>query len=206
MEVTDALYSNLDDGMICVGIYLDLQKAFDTVNHDILLHKLYNYGVRGVVHDWFKNYLANRQQFTQMDHIKSSTTKVPCGVPQGSVLGPLLFLIYVNDIGNAVPTQKVKLFADDTNLFIFGKGFSYIQVMSVDSINALNKWFVLNKLTLNLSKTCYMTFPSKNFGHVDIKVNNQSVSNVSNCKYLGIMLDDDLKWSEHIDNIFLQID
>ena len=77
--------------------------------------------------------------------------------------------------------------------------------MSVDSINALNKWFVLNKLTLNLSKTCYMTFPSKNFGHVDIKVNNQSVSNVSNCKYLGIMLDDDLKWSEHIDNIFCKV-
>jgi hypothetical protein len=124
LEVVDNIYENLDKGNVCSGVYLDLQKAFDTVNHEILLGKLYNYGIRGVVQQWFKSYLTNRQQFTCIDDTRSSTySNITCGVPQGSVLGPLLFLIYVNDIGSAVPNETVKLFADDTNLFVFGSGF-----------------------------------------------------------------------------------
>jgi len=117
------VYNSIDDGKLCAGIYLDLQKAFDMVNHDILLYKLYNYGIRGVVHDWFRNYLSNRQQYTCVNGINSSLTSLSCGVPQGSVLGPLLFLIYVNDIGNVGLKVPVRLFADDTNLFIFGKNY-----------------------------------------------------------------------------------
>jgi hypothetical protein len=88
------------------------------MDHDILLHKLYNYGIRGIAYDWFKNYLTDRVQFTTLNNAISTEAQITCGVPQGSVLGPLLFSIYVNDIPNAVPSATVKLFADDTNLFI----------------------------------------------------------------------------------------
>jgi len=100
---------------------LDLQKAFDSIDHNILLFKLYNYGIRGKIFDWFKDYLSNRSQYVFVNHVSSKTLKVNCGVPQGSVLGPLLFLLYVNDIENCIPSNVVKLYADDTNLFIFGK-------------------------------------------------------------------------------------
>ena len=94
-----------------------LQKAFDTVNHFILIQKLEKYGVRGLVLDWFKSYLINRKQYTVISDYQSKLQTVTCGAPQGSVLGPLLFLIYVNDIQSAVSSATVKLFADDTNLF-----------------------------------------------------------------------------------------
>ena len=90
IEVIDKIYQNQNEGKLCAGVCLDLQKAFDTVNHDILLHKLYNYGVCGVVHDWFRNYLTNRQQFICVAGIQSSVSCVSCGAPQGSVPGPLL--------------------------------------------------------------------------------------------------------------------
>jgi len=205
LEVTDSIYKNLDEGNLGVGIYLDLQKAFDTVNHDILLYKLYNYGVRGIVHDWFRNYLTNRQQFTQLSDIQSPYLKISCGVPQGSVLGPLLFLIYVNDIGNAVPSQKVKLFADDTNLFVFGNKPMDVELDSVNCINALNNWFVSNKLTLNFSKTCYMIFSRKKQTNLKITVSGHPIENVSNCKYLGVLLDSDIKWVYHINSIYSKL-
>jgi len=105
--------------------------------------------------------LTNRQQFTSLSGINSSFAYLACGVLQGSVLEPLLFLIYVNDIGNAVPYQAVKLFADDTNLFVFGDSLADIENQASNCVYALNNWFVSNKLSLNLSKTCFMIFSPK---------------------------------------------
>jgi len=111
---------------------LDLQKEFDTaVNHDILLHKLYNYGIRGVVYQWFKIYLCKRQQFTSLEDSVSCVGHITTGVPQGSVLGPLLFLLYVNDICNTVPDTKIKLFADDITLFLCNKNLNNLQKKQV---------------------------------------------------------------------------
>ena len=121
IEVTDKIYKELDDGNFAAGIYIDLQKAFDTVDHNILLDKLYNCGIRGTPHKLLKDYLSNRLQYTVNGVSKSSMQLINCGVPQGSVLGPILFLIYVNDISNATDLTVPRLFADDTNLFLFDK-------------------------------------------------------------------------------------
>ena len=119
LEVLDNIYHHLDRHEFVIGIYLDLQKAFDTVNHDILLYKLQNYGVRGIVNQWFKSYLSGRKQITSIGESCSDIGSITIGVPQGSVLGPVLFLLYINDICNAIPDAKIKPFADDSNLFLY---------------------------------------------------------------------------------------
>jgi len=120
------------------------------VNHDILLYKLHNYGIHRVVHDWFRNYLTNKQ-YTCIGSVKSYVSCISCAVPQDSVLGPLLFLIHVNDIGNAVPNLAIKHFADDTNLFIFDQDEMSVKRMVNHSIQELNNWFITNKLSMNIS-------------------------------------------------------
>jgi len=119
IDVVDQIYQHLDNRDMVLGIYLDLQKAFDTVDHDILLAKLANFGIRGIVYNWFKDYIYDRKQYVCISCTNSECGKITCGVPRGSVLGPFLFLSYVNDIGSSLPTTSIKLFADDTNLFIF---------------------------------------------------------------------------------------
>jgi hypothetical protein len=202
LEVTDSIYQSLDKGDFCCGVYLDLQKAFDTVNHDILLKKLYNYGIRGIVYQWFKSYLTNRRQFTCIDDTISDNLCVTCGVPQGSVLGPLLFLLYVNDIGRAVPQGNVKLFADDTNLFIFGNSCAAINAKANLCVHELNQWFIANKLSLNLIKTCCMNFSTKPLGSFLLHCGSNVINEVDSCKYLGLVIDNELKWTSHIDTVY----
>jgi len=163
IEAIDSCYNNLDKSNKIVGIYFDLQKTFDTVDHEILLHKLYYYGIRGIMYNWLKSYLYNRKQFTVVNSVSSNLGDVVCGVPQGSVLGPLLFLIYINDIYMSIPDEKLKLFADDTNLFISSPNLSDLEIKANLCLKQMECWFLANKLSHNTEKTCYTIFLSKIF-------------------------------------------
>ena len=116
INITENIRKALDDGNTGCGVFVDLQKAFDTIDHQILLAKLNHYGIRGVSNDWFKSYLSNRNQYVSINGYKSGLSAINCGVPQGSVLGPLLFLLYINDLNQAIKSCKAHHFADDTNL------------------------------------------------------------------------------------------
>ena len=210
LEVIDLCYQNFDINNKVLGIYFDLQKAFDTVDHNILLHKLYNYGIRGVLYEWLKNYLTNRKQYTVVNNTSSKIGNIVCGVPQGSVLGPLLFLIYINDISNAVGGELVKLFADDTNLFMFGSNLSVLESQANVVLKKMELWFIANKLSLNADKTCYTLFSRQksqdlNSQYLKLYINNQLISKVSSCKYLGVIIDETLEWKEHIDHVWKKL-
>ena len=140
-----------------VGVFLDLSKAFDTVNYEILFDKLYHYGIRGLALDWVKSYFNERSQFVEYNGLRSSPHKIRCGVPQGSILGPLFFILYINDLNNASNLESI-LFADDTNLFISLKDPDFlISTLNCELIK-LSKWFRANRLSLNLTKTNFMEF------------------------------------------------
>ena len=204
MEVLDNIYQYCDNHEITMGIYLDLQKAFDTVNHTILLQKLAIYGIRGTVLQWFDSYLTNRKQYTVLGDNKSELDTVSCGVPQGSVLGPLLFLIYVNDIQYAISTAKIKLFADDTNLFLHNCNPAQLFAEANICMAQLLEWFTVNRLSLNLDKTCYSIFGprQKDANGLNLYINGKAIQNVKCCKYLGILIDSDLKWQDHINYVY----
>jgi len=201
-EIVDNIREELDKGNSVLGIYLDLSKAFDTVSHEILLYKLQYYGIRGLSNQWFKNYLENRTQLTYVNNTLSSPRKMSVGVPQGSVLGPLLFLIYINDICNSVSNAKTRLFADDTNLFFAGKNVIQLQNEANFSMQRLLEWFTASKLTLNIEKTCFTLFTNKKMvPDITLTLNGKDISRVPVTKYLGMHLDENLNWTHHVEYV-----
>jgi hypothetical protein len=141
--------------------------------------------------------------------VASNLGEVQCGVPQGSVLGPLLFLIYMNDIYRAVDKDKLRLFADDTNLFITGKSFVELETTATKCLANMESWFLANKLSLNVDKTCYTLFSKSKraISNVSLKltINGQLIERVKCCKYLGVFIDESLNWSEHIDFVYKKL-
>ena len=193
MEAVDEIYSNLNNGLYGIGIYLDLQKAFDTVNHEILLDKLRYYGIRGNPLKWFESYLSNRKQYTKVNGVTSSSKIVECGVPQGSVLGPLLFLIYINDIPKAFKTAVPKLFADDTNIFIFHKTKESLFQIANTELESLENWLLANKLSLSIGinkETKFSFFTPKaneeKSNLPNLRLLGQNVPRTDYVKYLGV--------------------
>ena len=148
----------MDKNQFSVGIFLDLSKAFDTIDHNILLEKLQIYGVRGVALQWFKSYLLNRQQCVAINNEFSAYTTITCGVPQGSILGPLLFIIYINDLVNSSKLFKFVMFADDTNLFYSHKNLDNLVATVNQELQKISLWLRINKLSLNIKKTHFILF------------------------------------------------
>ena len=133
---------------ITISIFCDLSKAFDVISHNILLQKLEFYGIRGVAKEWISNYLSDRNQYVEIENFKSSVCKIECGVPQGSILGPLLYLIYVNDIPKAT-TGNLLSFADDTSLYLSHSDVDILFQNANTEMNNLYEWFCANRLSLN---------------------------------------------------------
>ena len=190
-----------------LAVFCDLSKAFDVIDHTILLDKLNHYGIRGIANNWLQNYLTNRQQYVQLENSKSSLKPIKCGVPQGSILGPLLYLIYVNDIENSCDSNILS-FADDTTIYSSHSDINSLFEMGNAEINNLYTWFCTNKLSLNAGKTKYIIIKPRQ-RHCDISGRNISINNVSltrignNCpetstKFLGILIDENLSWKQHI--------
>ena len=199
--LVDKITRSLDAGDIVISVFLDLKKAFDTVDHHILLKKLYAYGIRGKVLKWFHSYLFNRSQYVIYDDMQSETHHVKCGVPQGSIMGPLLFIIYMNDICNVSKFLYTILYADDTCVLLNGKDLNnLIQSMNTE-LDLLSTWLKSNKLSLNTHKTFFQLFHRariKTNNSVNIIVDKCVLNKVTSIKYLGVIIDHKLNWIEHI--------
>ena len=199
-SLTELIRNALDNGNFACGIFIDLQKAFDTVDHQILLKKLEYYGIRGLANNWFRSYLTNRQQFVSVNGINSTKQNMNYGVPQGSVLGPLLFLIYINDLNKAIKFCTTHHFADDTNLFFSDKSMKKIQKYVNFDLKFLCNWLKANKISLNASKTELIIFrdPRKKSSHeLKIKIDGKKLFPSKFVKYLGVLIDCHLSWHAH---------
>ena len=190
---------SLDTKDSTLAVYLDLSKAFDTLNHKILLTKLEFYGIRGLPLDWFNSYLSQRKQYVEYIKFRSETRQVECGVPQGSVLGPLLFILYINDLPDAIENARSIIFADDTTIYISGRNIESIYRTMNRELNVVVDWYRANKLSLNETKTNLMLFTNSSnpVVNIEIIINNIEVKNLPHTKFLGIHIDNKLKWNEH---------
>ena len=205
VQLVDQIYDSFDANRYTIGVFVDLSKAFDTVDHNILIKKLQLYGIKGKTLEWLKSYLTNRKQYIQIDkNDKTDLKTIKCGVPQGSILGPLLFLIYVNDLQYVSTILNPIMFADDTNLFYSHQDIKYLFKKVNTELQSINSWFISNKLSLNVGKTKF-SFVHKPSKKDDIpiilpklSINGNEIQRKESIKFLGVLLDENLNWKEHI--------
>lgn len=209
MQVISYITNETDKGNKCIGVFLDLAKAFDTVSHKILLRRLELIGVRGLPLKWFQSYISRRTQKVQMQGAESNTVAYTFGVPQGTVLGPVLFTIYINDILKTNLEGAVTAFADDTALCFSGKTWEEVKAKAESGLSAIKTNLNNHLLTLNPEKTVYITFSATQAGNPDemsLKLHQCLYPSICDCptvtrtdstKYLGITVDNHMRWHDH---------
>ena len=197
MHFLQNLYKHIDSGNVVFSLFLDFRKAFDCVNHEILVSKLNTCGAHGIALGWFRSYLTNREQCISINNVDLNPKVIQCGVPQGSILGPLLFLIFINDITKCSYQFEYILYADDSILSTCIPGNNVMD--SAELINSelkcLDRWLKSNKISINADKTKYMLFSySKYVNFPDISLGNNTINETSVTKFLGIHFDKKLNF------------
>ena len=201
ISISENIKNSIDNGKFGCGIFLDLKKAFDTVNHNILLDKMEYYGVRGNALKWFQSYLENSKQFVSVNGVSSEILDVKCGVPQDSVLGPLLFLIFINDLPEVSKKLKFYLFADDTNIYFESQNLNVIEKTVNAELRKVNRWLIINKLALSVEKSNFVLFHSASRVPsitIKIKIGNKRIAEEKYVKFLGVLVDSTLSWKPHV--------
>ena len=211
-ELIGNILKGFEENKITLGLFLDLSKAFDTLKHSTLLEKLEHYGIRGTPLNWFESYLNNRKQYVNYNGVKSEFNRVTLeyGVPQGSVLGPLLYLIFCNDIYKCIKYCKTILFADDTTIYATHKNLRQLLFQMKSDFASVIDWFRANKLSINLAKTNYIIFRPKNMiiqdpDEISLSFGNVEIKRVEFTKFLGIFIDSNLNWTSHVEHVCSQV-
>jgi len=202
VSLTEIIYNNLNLGNHTLGIFVDFRKAFDTVSHNVLFKKLECYGMRGLTLEWLASYLSDRKQRVKIGSSISASSVIKIGVPQGSILGPLLFLLYINDLPKISDSSKFTLFADDTTMCLGGSDYSILMDCARQALKGLYDWTVCNRLSLNTEKTSVMLFTNRKQC-----VETPSLLNINGCflhfesdvRFLGVKLSPKLDFATHVD-------
>ena len=206
--LSEEIRKNIDKGNFSCSIFLDLAKAFDVIDHEILLTKLNHYGIRGIANDWIRSYLTDRKQFVHYKGQQSSLQHIKYGVLQGSVLGPLLFINYISDIQNALKYSKSFIFADDTSISYSDKNIKSIRKRLNIDLKLLSGWLSANKIALNINKTEVILFKHhKKLVNYDLKLKlyGKRLYLTNKTKYLGLLIDENLNWKFHLEQLAVKL-
>lgn len=208
-DLCTSVYDCLNNKQFSIALYFDLTRAFDTIDHDLLLEKMYRIGIRGTANDWAASYLGDRTQIVVIDKFKSNQKEITTGVPQGSILGPLFFIIFMNDLTYACTSSyKTIVYADDTNQLIAENNLVNSVLRANISADEFYQWCLYTGVMVNTSKTFLMYFQPKNINYNSsqlIRINHRSIEQVNSIKFLGITVDQKLTWEKHIDNIVAKL-
>ena len=212
ISLSEDIKLNMDKSFYSAGVFIDLQKAFDTVNHKLLSNKLFCYGFRGLSHSLLVSFLSNRKQFVSIQGFKSEIMDVKCGVPQGSTLGPLLFLLYINDLRFCLEKVTSNHFADDTCIIYnntIKNNINNLETILNKELKSVLEWLNANRLSLNIKKTKLLIFHSKwkktNYDVLSIKLNEVKLYPDRQVKHLGIIIDNYLSWDNHIYDLSIKL-
>ena len=207
IKFSELIYKSLNDKKFSISVFVDYSKAFDTVPHNILLSKLEKYGIRGTPLKLLKSYLSDRSHSTKINDVLSSPKIINIGLPQGSNLSPLLFILYINDLCNISDNFEKILFADDTTLIFSDTNYTSLLQNCNTELEKFNKWSIANRLSVNTAKTCYMLFTNRKIPNIlsPIYLNNTEIQMESYVRFLGVIIDNNLKFNLHIQSICKKI-